>query len=65
MGAECVPEDNIDFNVTFSANLTSWETHPEYLSISPDQAGVPSGFKRMRITYPASQTRLFLRLQAR
>jgi hypothetical protein len=62
---DLTPEDRIICQVQFSTDLRDWEPLDEGLTVSPDQSGVPSGFSRMRVAYPAGMSRIFLRLLAR
>jgi hypothetical protein len=62
---DLTPADGITAEVQFSADLRIWEPRPETLGVSPDQSGVPGGFKRMRISYPPGENSQFVRLMAR
>ncbi len=61
---DLVQEDNITFDLQFSPDLLHWQNDPAYLATSPDQAGTPVGFTRMRVTYPPDESHLFFRLRA-
>jgi hypothetical protein len=61
---ELHPEDRIRVGVEFSSGLDLWVEHPQALAPSPDQSGVPAGFQRMRVQYPAGHEKLFFRLRA-
>lgn len=61
---ELAAEDAIGVVLELSENLDDWQPVAAPLAAAPDQAGVPAGFTRIRVAYPAGAPRRFARLRA-
>ena len=61
---DLAPEDAIDVVLELSTDLGDWQPVAAPLAADPDQAGVPTGFTRYRVAYPAGGPRRFARLRA-
>jgi hypothetical protein len=61
---DLTPEDAIAVVLELSTDLGDWQPVSAPLAVDPDQAGVPVGFTRYRVAYPAGGPRRFARLRA-
>jgi hypothetical protein len=61
---ELAPEDALQVVLELSHDLADWQPVTAPLAADPDQAGVPAGFTRHRVAYPAGGPRRFARLRA-